>query len=538
MAEERPGLDFIAKYLPEAVGYFQGRRAIKDEVARLRGQDPVRQERIQMDPGLQQAFREGNTRGDVDQQLSIDRSVQEAIRRNPRNIAKAIEAGQAASSKTRAADNLRRIRNLQSAGTLAQRLNQLNSTIDLGNEMRERQQADRIANAEFQQKRLNMQGLKSLSSALQDGVGLMGEKEVMLGRNKYKERPEANLDGITIDQNVEPAQNRAGQGGINVIQDPGTRVMDGGSLPGVTVTAPRPEAPEAVDLSRPDSRSVVEQILGSQEPAGFSPYARMEPLSSIGPMTTEEAEARQRSQELARAGRGAREGQRRYGIEPLQPRYPFSERTAQLISLGADNAASLAREEADMETAGRSALYDIFNESVRPDLLTVPDEPVTLSEEEFPRYRGGEGDDRIRPSIYFDPQLNRFSPDYDPNLRFAFDGRFGEYFQSALPGSIADEIARRFADGYSSAPQNRKGGAVVTPDGYDHDGVDINMTDAENGKFLGSVESAEMIVNADDTNEGLRLAKKNPNNPLSKWYLNLTKRFQKEAKEREAKNNR
>lgn len=553
MAEERPGLDFIAKYLPEAVGYFQGRRAIKDEVARLREQDPVRQERIQMDPGLQQAFREGNTRGDVDQQRSIDRSVQEAIRRNPRNIAKAIEAGQTASSKTRAADNLRRIRNLQTAGTLGQRLNQLNATIDLGNEMRERQQEDRIANAEFQKRRLNMRGLNTLSSALGEGLDAFGneDKEVKLGSEgraergvargidsaggrtsdlldflgQGAERPEANLDGITIDPNAEVAQNRAGEGGINVVTAPEDRVMSGGSLPEVTV---RP-APEAIDL-RPESRSVVEQILMSQMPQ------RMEPISSIGPMTTEEAEARQRSQELARAGRGAREGQRRYGIEPLQPRYPFSDRTAQLISLGSDNAASLARE---AEEYGRSGLYDMFNENVRPDLLRVPDEPgVTLSEEEFPRYRGGEGDDRIRPSIYFDSQLNRFSPDYDPNLRFALDGRFGEYFQDALPGSIGDEIARRIAAGYSSAPQNREGGAVVTPDGYDHDGVDINMTDAENGKFLGSVESAEMIVNADDTNEGLRLAKKNPNNPLSKWYLNLTKRFQKEAKEREAQNKR
>ena len=79
---------------------------------------------------------------------------------------------------------------------------------------------------------------------------------------------------------------------------------------------------------------------------------------------------------------------------------------------------------------------------------------------------------------------------------------------------------------------------MVTPDGYDHDGVDINMTDAESGRFLGSVESAEMIVNAEDTEEGLKLAKKNPNNPLSKWYLKLTERFRKEAEEREAQNRR
>ena len=78
-----------------------------------------------------------------------------------------------------------------------------------------------------------------------------------------------------------------------------------------------------------------------------------------------------------------------------------------------------------------------------------------------------------------------------------------------------------------------EGGAVVTPDGYDHDGVDINMTDAESGRFLGSVESAEMIVNAEDTEEGLKLAKKNPNNPLSKWYLKLTERDLEKRPKRE-----
>lgn len=504
----------LIKYIPEAVGYFQGRRAIKDEVARLREQDPVRQERIQMDPSLQQAFREGNTRGDVDQQRSIDRSVQEAIRRNPRNIAKAIEAGQTASSKTRAADNLRRIRNLQTAGTLAQRLNQLNSTIDLGNEMRERQQADRIANAEFQQRRLNMQGLKSLSSALQDGVGLMGEKEVMLGRNKYKERPEANLDGITIDQNVEPAQNRAGQGGINIVEDPETRVMDGGSLPGVTITPPIPEAIDLTDRS-PDPRSVVEQILGKQN---FSPYARMQPVPSrpLLPIDEQEAQAVQRKMDdfIKRKEYGDSLG------------YNLSEEEAQRKLLDLDNefdsdpvestedvrdeirAAGLERR-LDNRTA--SLLQNVESEQLKDFLRRV-----NLEDYDIPRYRGGEGPDRILPSIYADSQLNRFSQDYDPVLRYLYDGRVRE----------------------DNPYIRREGGAVVTPDGYDHDGVDINMTDAENGKFLGSVESAEMIVNAEDTNEGLRLAKKNPNNPLSKWYLNLTKRFQKEAKEREAKNNR
>jgi len=342
----------LLKYIPEAVGYFQGRRAIKDEVARLREQDPVRQERIQMDPGLQQAFREGNTRGDVDQQLSIDRSVQEAIRRNPRNIAKAIEAGQAASSKTRAADNLRRIRNLQTAGTLGQRLNQLNATIDLGNEMRERQQEDRIANAEFQKRRLNMRGLSTLGDLIGDAASL----------NSLSDNPNQNLNQLE------------------------------------TRTAQEIDQPEGVELPPIEER----ELIRSPQPVG----------------TFEEI--------LAAA-----------------------KREDELNRLNQDPTSGL--------------------------------DPESLGLEQY-------------------TQPSRMSP---------------------IPG-----------EGYV------EGGAVVTPDGYDHDGVDINMTDAESGRFLGSVESAEMIVNADDTNEGLRLAKKNPDNPLSKWYLNLTKRFQKEAKEREAQNKR
>lgn len=332
----------LIKYIPEAVGYFQGRRAIKDEVDRLREQDPVRQDRIEMDPSLQQAFREGNTRGDVDQQENIGRAVQEAIRRNPRNIAKAIEAGQVASGKTRAADNLRRIKNLTTAGTLGQRLNQLNASIDLGNEFRERQQEDRIANAEFQNKRLNLQGLSTLG----------------------------DLIGDATDLNLAP------------------------------------------------------------------------PAYNLGTQKSEITDSNPASQEDI----------------------------LKMIQSG----------EIDLE-----GIQEIDNE-----------------EEDFP--------------------LDFTSP-------FSSQKR-----QSDLEGYLQGG----FEDLENKGFPRREGGAVVTPDGYDHDGVDINMTDAENGKFLGSVESAEMIVNAEDTDEGLRLAKKNPDNPLSKWYLNLTKRFQKEAKEREAQNKR
>lgn len=331
--------DFL-KYVPEAVGYFQGRRAIKDEIDRLREQDPVRQDRIQMDPGLQQAFREASTRMDADQQETIDRSVQEAIRRNPRNIAKAIEAGEKASSKVRSADDIRRNRTLQLAGTLAQRLNQQNSAIDLGNELRERRQEDLIAGAEANKRRLNMRAASTL----------------------------ADLVGDATDLNLAP------------------------------------------------------------------------PAYNLGTQKSEITDSNPASQEdILRMIQGG---------------------------------------EIDLE-----GIQEIDNE-----------------EEDFP-------------------------------LDFTLPSS-SEKRQSDLEGYLQGDFQDLEGKGFV------QGGAVVTPDGYDHDGVDINMTDAENGKFLGSVESAEMIVNAEDTNEGLRLAKKNPNNPLSKWYLQLTKRFQKEAKEREAKNNR
>jgi hypothetical protein len=330
----------LLKYVPEAVGYFQGRRAIKDEIDRLREQDPVRQDRIQMDPALQRAFSEGSTRMDADQQETIDRSVQEAIRRNPRNIAKAIEAGEKASSKVRSADDIRRNRTMQLAGTLAQRLNQQNAAIDLGNELRERRQEDLIAGAEANKRRLNMRA----ASTLADLVG------------------------------------------------------------------------DATDLD-------------------FAPPAR-----NLGTQKSEITDSNPASQEDI----------------------------LKMIQSG----------EIDLE-----GIQEIENE-----------------EEDFP---------------------------LDFTLPYSSQKR-----QSDLEGYLQGDFQSMEGKGFV------KGGAVVTPDGYDHDGVDINMTDAENGKFLGSVESAEMIVNAKDTNEGLRLAKKNPNNPLSKWYLQLTKRFQKEAKEREAKNNR
>ena len=69
----------LLKYLPEAVGYFQGRRAINQEIDRLRNQDPVQIDRLQMDPATSAAFRRANTRGDVEQQRNIDRRVQEVI---------------------------------------------------------------------------------------------------------------------------------------------------------------------------------------------------------------------------------------------------------------------------------------------------------------------------------------------------------------------------------------------------------------------------------------------------------------------------
>lgn len=352
MAENKAGLDFFAKYIPEAVGYFQGRRTIKDEVDRLRKQEPLQQERIQMDPSLQQAFRDANTRMDVDQQQNIERQVQEAIKRNPRNIAKAIEAGQSASSKTRAADNLRRLEGLKSAGALGQRLNQLNSNIDLNNEMRERQLEDSIAGAEYNKRRLNMRAASTLADLVGDAASLIPSNE----------NPNQDMDQLE------------------------------------TRTAQEIDQPEGVELPPIEERG----LIGGPQPVGN--------------------------------------------------------------------------------------LQEILASARRED------------------------------------ELNRIKQDPTSGLDPESLG-LEQYTQSSQTNPIPGE-------------DYVEGGAVVTPDGYDHDGVDINMTDAENGKFLGSVESAEMIVNAEDTDEGLRLAKKNPNNPLSKWYLSLTKRFQKEAKEREIQNKR
>jgi len=120
--------------------------------------------------------------------------------------------------------------------------------------------------------------------------------------------------------------------------------------------------------------------------------------------------------------------------------------------------------------------------------------------------------------------LNRYSPNYDPFDRVAYDGR------DIIEDPSFFENIRRRNEALTRGFQ--EGGAVVTPEGYDHDGVDIDMRDAQTGKMVGKVESAEMIVNSDDTEKGIRLAKNDPNNPLSKWYLSLTKKFREQAKNR------
>ena len=339
----------LLKYLPEAVGYFQGRRAINQEIDRLRNQDPVQIDRLQMDPATSAAFRRANTRGDVEQQTNIDRQVQEAIRRNPRNVAKAIEAGQAASAKAANTDEAARLANLRTAATLADRLNARNMAIDERNALRERAQENAVAAAEFNRSRLNMRALGTLGDLVGDAV------------------------------EITPRE-------LEVAPDP------------IAPIGPKQLELKGIDLI---------------------PIEEREPIRSPQPVGTFEEilAAAKRADELNRLNRNPTSGL----------------------------------------------------------------DPESLGLEQY-------------------TQPFRMSP---------------------IPGEDYVE-----------------GGAVVTPDGYDHDGVDINMTDAESGRFLGSVESAEMIVNAEDTEEGLKLAKKNPNNPLSKWYLKLTERFRKEAEEREAQNRR
>jgi len=339
----------LLKYLPEAVGYFQGRRAINQEIDRLRNQDPVQIDRLQMDPATSAAFRRANTRGDVEQQTNIDRQVQEAIRRNPRNVAKVIEAGRAASAKAANTDEEARLASLKTAATLADRLNARNMAIDERNALRERAQENAVAAAEANRTRLNLRGLGTLGD-------LIGDATV----------------GDATDLNL---------------------------------------APPAYNLGTKE-----EELIDNTEPVSQEDILRM-------------------------------------------------------IQSG----------EIDLE-----GIQEFDDEDV---------EDIPL----------------------------------DFTLPFSFQKR-----QSDLEGYLQGD----FEDLENKGFPRRKGGAVVTPDGYDHDGVDINMTDAESGRFLGSVESAEMIVNAEDTEEGLKLAKKNPNNPLSKWYLELTERFRKEAEEREAQNRR
>lgn len=486
----------LIKYIPEAVGYFQGRRAIKDEVDRLREQDPVRQDRIEMDPSLQQAFREGNTRGDVDQQENIGRAVQEAIRRNPRNIAKAIEAGQVASGKTRAADNLRRIKNLTTAGTLGQRLNQLNAAIDLGNEFRERQQEDRIANAEFQNKRLNLQGLSTLGDLIGDAVNITPRDDEDR-RYKVEDREDITLTPLT--------QLGAREVDIDSLKDESiAKTMVPQSLQSIGDARAEDEANMSgidLQLSRNEDNTIFTD----------SKYDRQLGASTLSQLLDENE------------------------LNPMGA-YTTGKNNVPLV----DDPSSLLRETRPTPRIPLGALVDLTRQNApgpRQDqsIFEGIDDEIAAEGRAVPGTLVGDNllpiDGRTMRAYQGVPSLP------EPESNFDKVAQVMALRDLARRGYTDDFI---FQDLFRDAvgPTNREGGAVVTPDGYDHDGVDINMTDAENGKFLGSVESAEMIVNAEDTNEGLRLAKKNPNNPLSKWYLNLTKRFQKEAKEREAQNKR
>jgi hypothetical protein len=329
----------MIKYLPEVFGYFQGKKNIKNEVDRLRNQEPIKQDRLQMDAALQNLNRAGNTTQTSVAQEGLERGVQQALANNPRNVNQLLDKLATGSAKISESDARQRNAINAQATQGNQMLNARNSAIDRSNLIQDRMQEERVAGAEAAKNTLNMKGLSTLGSILGDSVGLLGN---------------------------------------------GSNLKSG----------------------------MYDEPLGTTEEDILDAFAteKRAPLS-IADMTLDESE-----------------------------------------------------------------LQDIsFEEEDIPLDFVLPKRKSAMEE-----YMKGDG-------------------------QFQFLENKGSY---------------------------NEGGAVVTPEGYDHDGVDIDMRDAQTGKMVGKVESAEMIVNSDDTEKGIRLAKSDPNNPLSKWYLSLTKRFREEAKNR------
>jgi hypothetical protein len=369
-------------------------------------------------------------------------------------------------------------------------------------------QEERVAVAEAAKNSLNMKGLSTLGSILGDSVGffdgLGGMKAVRdkTGTQNLADEPRvmtaeeraAAVEGILpednsikIDQNVEKALNRQTVGSSAPAPLAGALEQDQQAPNRVTYSGDlqSPERMSSIGPSRIDNKSVLQALTES----ATTPIAKQR-LSDFLGYNGPQAEAEAKDSSFPK-----------FDPSNLEEDESFTESVSDLSPEELGDLMQYARNNPNLKTI---------------DLPEEEEEP--LSEKDFPLY--GSGNNSGYPNIAnrfrggrtplidaANNPLNRYSPNYDLFKRFAYDGRF---------------LDREF----------QEGGAVVTPEGYDHDGVDIDMRDAQTGKMVGKVESAEMIVNSDDTEKGIRLAKSDPNNPLSKWYLSLTKRFREEAKNR------
>ena len=528
----------LIKYLPEVFGYFQGKKNIKNEVERLRNQEPIKQDRLQMDAALQNLNRAGNTTQTSVAQEGLERGVQQALANNPRNVNQLLDKLATGSAKISESDT--RQRNAINAQAMRgnQMLDARNSAIDRSNLIQDRMQEERVAGAEAAKNRLNMRGLSTLGSILGDSVGFFdgigGMKAVRdkTGTQNLADEPKvmtaeeraAAVEGILpednsikIDQNVERALNRQTVGSSALA--PSVRILEQDQQAPNRVTysgdLQSPERMSSIDPSRIDNKSVLQALTES----ATTPIAKQK-LSDFLGYNGPQAQAEARDSSFPK-----------FDPSNLKEDESFTESVSDLSP----------------EELGDLMQYARNNPNLRT-LAPFEEEDEPLSEEDFPLY--GSGNNSGYPNIAnrfrggrtplidaANNPLNRFSPNYDPFDRVAYDGRDiiedPSYFENIRRGSeetlsqgklknLLDALTRDF----------KEGGAVVTPEGYDHDGVDIDMRDAQTGKMVGKVESAEMIVNSADTEKGIRLAKNDPNNPLSKWYLSLTKKFREQAKNR------
>jgi hypothetical protein len=416
-----------------------------------------------------------------------------------------------------------------------------NSAIDRSNLIQDRMQEERVAGAEAAKNRLNMMGLSTLGSILGDSVGffdgLGGMKAVRdkTGTQNLADEPrvmtaeerEAAVEGILpednsikIDQNVEKALNRQTVGSSALA--PSVRILEQDQQAPNRVTyssdLQSPERMSSIDPSRIDNKSVLQALTES----ATTPIAKQKLADFLG------YNGRQAQAEAK---------------DPTFPKFDPS-------NLEDDESFTESVSDLSPEELGDLMEYARNKPLSLKTLDPYEEEDQPLPEKDFPLY--GAGNKVGLPNIadkfrggrtpFYDAAnnpLNMSSPNYDPFERYAYDGRFLDLEQQKINRQRVREINEEILNQgplknllAALTREFQEGGAVVTPEGYDHDGVDIDMRDAQTGKMVGKVESAEMIVNSDDTAKGIRLAKNDPNNPLSKWYLSLTKKFREQAKNR------